>query len=138
MNQWFSHGLTVESAVPAEACCSACMRACIAEKDCQKCEEKLKVFEPSRKPTNIHQLKSVKCLANLLLKSVYESEISYDENSLSEALMENIIEFKNLETFQEFLNLFSLGDETSSIILKFVKLRLRGKTCWGVFLNILI
>ena len=35
--------------------------------------------------------------------------------------MANVIEFKSLETFEEFLNLFSLGMEISKVLLEFIK-----------------
>ena len=122
MNHWFSHGLDVTTDLPAEVCCSACMKRCILESGCLICEERMKGYEPNRKPANLSKLESVKSLATVLHKvKASEFETSYNVSSLSEALIENIIESQSSNSFAEFLKLFSLSDETSSIILEFVK-----------------
>ena len=122
MNLWFSHGQDVHTELPAEVCCSACMKRCILDTGCLICKERIKGYEPSRNPVNLSKLESVKSLAGLLHKvKASEFETPYNVNSLSEAVIENIIENQSIDSFEGFLEMFSLSAETSSTILEFVK-----------------
>ena len=125
MNLWFAHGQSFSSTLPPEDCCSACMKRCIARHECDECATRLKRFEPLRKPVNLSQSSPVKYLSQLL-SNLHINEKTpnetppYDTDSLAEAIIGNLIEFKKLETFREFLKVFSLGDEISKVLLDFV------------------
>ena len=126
MNKWFSHGKTFQQVLPPEECCSTCMRRCVAEHECVECDSKLKLFEPIREPQGLLKSKPVQYLSELLSKSdinerTPEDTPPYDTNSLAEAIVKNVIEFKSLESFREFLHLFSLGSEISKVLTEFVE-----------------
>ena len=125
MNLWFAHGQSFSSTLPPEDCCSACMKRCIARHECDECATRLKRFEPLRKPVNLLQSSPVKYLSQLL-SNLHINEKTpnetppYDIDNLAEAIIGNLFEFKSLETFREFLEVFSLGDEISKVLLDFV------------------
>ena len=121
MNQWFSHGETFKSVLPAEDCCSACMGKC----KCDKCSLQLKQFEPLRKQMNVSKTQ-VRYISQLLSsldinKKTPVGTPNYDADHLAEELVSNLLQFKNLERFREFLELFSLGDYISKALIQFVE-----------------
>ena len=126
MNQWFAHGQSFSSNLPPEDCCSACMRRCVDANACEECATRLRRFEPLRKPVNLSQSSPVRYLAQLLLNlNINEKTPNetppYDIDNLAEEMIGNLLEFKNFKTFREFLEVFSLGDEISKVLLEFVK-----------------
>ena len=140
MNQWFAHGQSVGSSLPPEECCSVCMKKCKAENSCKKCEENLKLFEPNQHV--VTQAKSqpvvnlVKLMSELKLNENTPVETPpYDLVNLAEAMINNLLELKfdckdllkckDLKLFEQYLELFSLGEEISKSLFDFVQSNLK-------------
>jgi hypothetical protein len=126
MNQWFAHGQQVQHDLLPEHCCSACMSKCSAETGCEMCDAKLKVFEPVRKQMNSTHSDYVKFIAQMLTNLKFNDKTPdetppYNPDSLAEAMVDNLAEFKNLQIFKDFLELFSLGEEISKVLLDSVE-----------------
>ena len=126
MNEWFSHGQSFHSVLPPDECCSACMEGCLAEKECVKCVANLKKFKPVLNKIKVTTNSVVKKMSKLMSDLDINGKTprgtpAYDTSNLAETLVANVIEFKSLETFEEFLNLFSLGMEISKVLLEFIK-----------------
>ena len=118
--------MSFTTVLPADKCCSACMRNCISEKSCESCDAKLKKFEPVRNNINVSKNSAVKYLKTLLCEldvneKTPEGAPLYDTSSLAEAIVSNALEHKSFDEFKEFLGLFTLGNENTNILLDFVK-----------------
>ena len=126
MNEWFAHGQSFTSALPPEKCCSACMGRCIAEKACDICAAQLKQFEPIRNKINLSKNVAVKYLS-IKMSDFNLNEITpvgtpvYDTINLAEALVTNLLEYKDIEKFEEFLGVFSLGIKVTKFLLGIIK-----------------
>ena len=126
MNEWFAHGQSFTSTIPPEECCSACMGRCIAETACVICAAQLKQFAPVRLKFNLSKNVAVKYLSSKL-SDLNLNEMTpkgtpvYDALNLAEALVANLIEFKDIEKFKEFWGVFTLGMEVTSSLLGIIK-----------------
>ena len=126
MNEWFAHGQTVQLDLPPEDCCSACMRRCSLQNECGQCLKQLRQFEPSR--INLELSKSPVQSLSQMLTNLHINDRTpletppYDTENLAEELISNLLEFKCLLAFREFVGVFSLGKEIFKAVIGFVEL----------------
>ena len=126
MNNWFSHGLPLREGAQAEpeVCCSWCMQKCVLEKKCSVCEEKLRHYLPGT-PSYVGVKPAKLRLANFLRKldineSTHGLRHSYNEESLSEAIIDHVYSASSVKGLEDFLSIFSLGDALLMKIQGFV------------------
>ena len=127
MNNWFSHGLQLgeDSRSEPEVCCSWCMQKCVTENKCKECEGKLRQFLPETpeyvgvKPAKLRLTNFLKQLN--INEPAHGLRYSYNEESLSEAVIDHVYSAASVNGLEDFLSIFSLGDDLVMKIKGFVR-----------------
>ena len=138
MNSWFDHkSALVKVAKPEpEFCCSSCMKLCIMKNDCKSCISKIELFEPKGGFNEKDFVLKLTDFLRTLNINEESSELTpvYDERSIGKVIISFSrlkIVFSALEVskqlqandnvdLEEFLMIFSLGDDLNKEIFKFV------------------